>query len=520
MSGRRRDALILAGLLLLALLARLPGLYSRSVWFDEAFTLLQTAGTIEAVEWPREPTRAEDLKAVFAGRPGTGDLARLVRRSDVHPPVYPVALGWWRTLGPSVEVARWFSLLFSLVSVAAFYALLRVAGEAGAAVYTALYALATGAAHAGHEARAYAFATAWRGIAALLAFLAHRLAAERGPRAALAGGGAGICCGLAFFSNYFTAFPIAVILGWALLGTWSRSRVAALAGPAVAAVGFLLGLPLLLDQYARRFFEEFLTLVQLHAEFVGIPMPFDAPWRGALGGAMFLAALVGSFVVLSRGAWREPLWRLLLPLAFSQAVGILVLDAVFDHRLLFSRYLTFVGPALVAVTGLGLVRLLRARPRLGVLLLAVLMTVQLTRINWGFSNCVRGQIGSLSRDVAAIIDGYSELRQIAVVSEGGGVGTPALWAYELSPGTEVVFLGRGTDVDALVAALAPYQGLWFVNSAEDGIISEVERRFVDRLWRTGRYVRIFQNPLAIGFVQRVQEGPRGPPPGERSLGED
>lgn len=165
--------------MLLALLVRLPGLYSRSVWFDEAFTLLQTAGSLESVEWPHEPTKAAELKGLFAGRPGTGELARLVRRSDVHPPVYPLALRWWRVLGPSIEVARWFSLLFSLVGVAAFYALLRSAREEGAGVLTGLYSLATGAAHSGHEARAYAFGAAWLGIAALLAFLARSLAGDR-----------------------------------------------------------------------------------------------------------------------------------------------------------------------------------------------------------------------------------------------------------------------------------------------------------------------------------------------------
>lgn len=89
----------LVGVLLLGWALRTHALDSRSLWADEGWTLVLTEG------------------------PGLGDVTRTLA-ADQHPPLYFAAFRLWRTLtGESEFALRYFSVLISMVAVAAIYPL-------------------------------------------------------------------------------------------------------------------------------------------------------------------------------------------------------------------------------------------------------------------------------------------------------------------------------------------------------------------------------------------------------------
>src|SRR5262245_56395992 len=101
--------------LLVALVARLVGLTSESLWFDEGHSL---------------------LVAHMAPAEAVASLAR-----DVHPPLYFLALGGWvRVFGDSDAALRSLSVLFGMVAVAATMALGRRLGGARAGMVSGLLA--------------------------------------------------------------------------------------------------------------------------------------------------------------------------------------------------------------------------------------------------------------------------------------------------------------------------------------------------------------------------------------------
>src|SRR5690606_1131241 len=89
----------LVAVLLLGWALRLHALDARSLWADEGWTLVLTEG------------------------PGLDDVTRTMA-ADQHPPLFFVAFRVWRTLTGESELAlRYFSVLISVVGVAAIYPL-------------------------------------------------------------------------------------------------------------------------------------------------------------------------------------------------------------------------------------------------------------------------------------------------------------------------------------------------------------------------------------------------------------
>lgn len=96
-----RMLIALLGVLLLGWALRTHALDARSLWADEGWTLVLTEG------------------------PGLGDVTRTLA-ADQHPPLYFVTFRVWRALtGESEFALRYFSVLISMVAVAAVYPLAR-----------------------------------------------------------------------------------------------------------------------------------------------------------------------------------------------------------------------------------------------------------------------------------------------------------------------------------------------------------------------------------------------------------
>ncbi len=92
--ARSRELAWLLAVLAFAAAVRLPGVFSRSIWYDESISLLTAAGHADP-PWARRPAPAADAQELFSGRVSLPQLVEQVRRYDVHPPGYYWALALW-----------------------------------------------------------------------------------------------------------------------------------------------------------------------------------------------------------------------------------------------------------------------------------------------------------------------------------------------------------------------------------------------------------------------------------------
>lgn len=324
---RAGAALVLGASVLLA------AAWLRGAEYDEQYTLFLTAG-IPRPAWPDTPFPAGTVAAIQAGQAGFASIARDLRATDVHPPLYFWAVALWRAaFGPGLLAARLFSVLCGIGSLAlvarlgGWRAVLLTAGCYGF-VYT--NAIARGFAPA--ETLLLA-GTAW-------------LAAGRPLRAGAAFGAA---CGC----NYLAVF-VAVAAGAVAAGPPGARRYSWLLTG--AAPFLLLDAWFFAAQHGTRAgqfppFSLAPSIVraagyQVAAVFGGLPRYWDGAEQALAVIAVGAAALVACWHLL-----HAP--RLAL-IAAAPATGLLLLGAVFDNTPIELRYLSFALPFMaLGVQGRG-----------------------------------------------------------------------------------------------------------------------------------------------------------------------
>ena len=152
----RKDLLALAVLILITVMVRIPGVFNRAIWYDEAITLLETAGNANPT-WSAHPTPAATQKELLVGSPTFAEVAAGLRETDVHPPVFYWMMSAWRqAAGESIESARFFSVFWSTATVIVLFLLLRASDFSRPFWPCLVFSLSSGAVHYGHEARNYA----------------------------------------------------------------------------------------------------------------------------------------------------------------------------------------------------------------------------------------------------------------------------------------------------------------------------------------------------------------------------
>lgn len=153
---KKNSNLPLLALLLFALILRLVGVQSRSIWYDEAFSILFAGKGLSAMLYGTlSPT-------------GTGS-------ADIHPLGYYTFLwGWMELFGNSIIAARSFTIFTSLIALLLVY---KVADELfnkpTALTSAALFAILPFQIHFAQEIRMYAFLTMWL-LLAVWSFLRTR----------------------------------------------------------------------------------------------------------------------------------------------------------------------------------------------------------------------------------------------------------------------------------------------------------------------------------------------------------
>ncbi len=371
----------IALVLLVAALALGAGAALRSTEYDETYTRLVTSPEPRPA-WPDAVFTPAEAAPVLAAVAGPAEIARNLRETDVHPPLYFWLAGALRGSGPgSVEALRALSVLLSLGAVAAVMSAAGAAGLPPLATGLAT-ALAYGFAYTGGVARGFALAHLLLGIGVLCVVLAWRRRA-----AGLAGLG-GLAAGLASFANYLAAFPAAALLGWLLVAPmpWrDRLRLAAAAGLPFLAVQAA-NLSFFLPQRESRpgQFEPFAPLPalallgQFNAAniFGGLPLYLDGAAR--LAAAAGLVALLGAVALAVAWCWRMlgPTRWLWLGGFAAPSAGLLVLAAASGSTPIELRYLAFAVPFAAALLAGAAAALAERRPRPALAGLALVLAVQ------------------------------------------------------------------------------------------------------------------------------------------------
>ena len=127
MNGAVGRGPILSALLAAALLLTAVA-WLRGAEYDEQYTLFLT-GEVARPTWPAGVITAGEVRDLQAAHAGFGAIARDLRSTDVHPPLYFWAVAEWRRLaGDSLFAARLASVLFSIVTLSLVAAIARSGG--------------------------------------------------------------------------------------------------------------------------------------------------------------------------------------------------------------------------------------------------------------------------------------------------------------------------------------------------------------------------------------------------------
>jgi hypothetical protein len=399
--------------------------WSRGAEYDEQYTLFLTSG-VPRPNWPVTVFPAGMAREAQAGRAGLGSIARDLRLTDVHPPLYFWLVSLWRdAFGPDLFVARLLSVMLGVGALALIGLIAR--SEALPAAWAMLLTMGCyGFTYTSVVARGFALAQVLLVGGVLVLSRARRI-----RHFALAGA----LFGAATLSNYLAVF----VAGGCLLvvgaeAVFPRRGDSPDRGPrqALAALlGFLVFIPADLWWYLgqRNSRQGQFPPFSLTGSLTRLAVRFSGDILGGLplyvhgAAAMAVSASLALLLVwlVSQIVWR---WRhiatprariMFAAAALAPIVGLLALGVIFNNSPIEVRYLAFSTP----FVGLLLAGALRARG------LAVLLTVQ-----------------------AASIAGLMLAPQTMQPARA------AAWAAAALVGDGVVLLPRGNDGVGVVGAFA------------------------------------------------------------------
>lgn len=474
------------GVLLLAACVLLTAAELRGPEYDEQYTLFLTAGLPRPI-WPETVFPASLVQDIQARHGGIGAIARDLRATDVHPPLYFWLASLWRDIaGQSLFALRLLSVLFGLGALVMVGVVARLVS-----VRPALAMLLTlgcyGFAYTCVIARGFMLAQLL-----VLAGLAVLLSGRASRRCLLAG----LLFGSATMANYLAVFvPLAA---WLLASRtrpdppprtlrvsenrWSRPLLAAPpsgwfgAGPtrgftptvrqlAQASLLPLGMLPFLavdfwffLGQHNARPgqfppFEWLASLTRLGRYAAanllgGLPHYVEPAWQRPV--SIVLGSLLCSAVGLVAWQWRriaDPNGRrLLLAAAVATPLGLLALGRMFDNTPIELRYLSFSVPfiALLLAGALG-----SLPPRPGWVLTVSLIAIQCLALA-GMAS--RIETMQPARDTAQAAMHLARDAILLLPRGNDGVGIVGAFARELPPATPLLLIEAG-KVRAQIAGL-------------------------------------------------------------------
>ena len=357
----RRSRLILLLLFAAGVLTAIATL--RGGEYDEFYTVFLLAGDPRPV-WPTRPFTPSQVRADFIGKAGFANIARHLRRGDVHPPFYFWLAKLWRSaFGPALLTLRLFSVLCALI---ALLLLARIAAALGIDPPSALLLTlgCYGFAYSSIVARDFALTTAL-----ILGALLTLLRRAPTPRSDFCAGAllASACC-----TNDLAVFTVLTL--WLWLACQSRSRLWPVSFGAVPLVPLWAWFYLAQRNSRQGQFHHF-TITRALAALIrdqaaallgGLPdyapRALMLPAEVALGGFLLLLGVMALRAHLPvRGK------TLLIAGAVAPPLGLLMLGAAFDCMPFEIRYFWLGIPFIGLLLAAGLAPF----PRLRTLLLAL-----------------------------------------------------------------------------------------------------------------------------------------------------
>jgi hypothetical protein len=451
-------------MLLLAALVLTAAAWLRGAEYDEQYTLFLTAG-VPRPNWPQTVFPAGIVAHMQTGHATLTGIARDLRATDVHPPLYFWAISLWRAVfGSNLFVARLFSVLCGLLSlglvglvarrckIAPFAAMLLTLGCYGF-VYT--NAIARGFA----PAQTLTLCGTW-------------LLLRRQPLLA------GACLGAAFACNY-----LAVFVAVAVIVAGGNVLAATTTLPFLAVDAWFFA-----AQHAARTgqfppFQLWPSIVRLAeyqtaALFGGLPLYVDGPGRLVVEAAVGLLT-IGLIVKIAQSrplSSTQPI-RILLAAAIAPPIGLLLLGALFDNTPIELRYLSFGLPFIALLTARALhqpstlhqpsIMMIHRPPAAAILLL----TVQLTAIaglllSPRTMQPARAAAVAAARLVGARLVGAHPIDNAIVLLPRGndGVGIVGAFGSEAPPSLPLLLV-RPTD--SLTDRIARYHRVTLATLAQD-----------------------------------------------------
>jgi hypothetical protein len=425
--------------LLLAALVLTAAAWLRGAEYDEQYTLFLTAGTPRP-DWPETVFPAGLIAAAQSGHATMAGIARDLRATDVHPPLYFWAVALWRAvLGPGLFAARMLSVVCGLVSLHLVGVIARRCSIAPA-VAMLITLGCYGFVYTNAIARGFA-------PAQMLTLCGVTLLLGRRPLLAGLSMGAACCC------NYLAVFVAAVVV--AGTGAW----VAALAAvPFLALDGWFFA-----AQHGSRAgqfvpFSVWPSVVrlgeyQVASVFGGLPLYVDGIGRSVAGVAMgVLAGGLALWVGRGRPLRAGFAIRLVVAAAVAPPIGLMLLGAMFDTTPIELRYLSF---------GLPFVALLMAWAPGRRVVLPIVLAVQVASIaGLLLSPRTMQPVRAAAADAARLAgDG------VVLLPRGNdGVGIVGAFGIEAPPALPLVLI-RPTD--PIAERIAPFDRVALATLAQD-----------------------------------------------------
>jgi hypothetical protein len=424
--------------LALAALLLTAAAWLRGAEYDEQYTLFLTAGTPRPA-WPETAFPAGMVTAAQSGHAGLVGIARDLRATDVHPPLYFWAVGLWRMVfGPGLFAARMLSVVCGVVSLGLVGVIAR-----RCAIAPVLPMLLT----LGCYGFVYTNAIA-RGFAPAELLTLGGVALLLGRQRLLAG----VCFGAACCCNYLAVFVSGAVI--VVAGAW----VAAL-----SALPFLaLDAWFFAAQHGARTgqFPDFsvwsslwrLAEYQTASVFGGLPLYADGVGRVVVGAAVGLLAVgIAVCVAMGRPLRGGRAMRLVLGAAVAPPVGLMLLGFVFDNTPIELRYLSFGLPFVALLVAWALPR--------GVL--SVVLVVQFA----GIAGLLLSPRTMQPARTAAVEAGRLVGDGVVLVPRGNdGVGIVGAFGIEAPPALPILLLRPG---DPIAERIAPYRRVVVAVMAQD-----------------------------------------------------
>jgi uncharacterized membrane protein len=458
--------------------------------YDEQYTLFVTAGVARPV-WPTGVFTAGDVQRLQTGHASLAGIARDLRNTDVHPPLYFWVVAIWRSIvGSGLFAARLASVVFTLVALAAVGVIASFA-EVPVVLAMALTLGCYGFAYTGIIARGFALAQMLTLLGVALLIGAER---SRRRRAALLGG---TLLGAATFANYLAVFVAVAALAWLAGASSPRKRRSSVRAPLFAAGAFAIWLPMDLwfflaqrDSRTGQFppFQMLPSLARLAQYlaanlFGGLPLYVTGTAQIALGVALSL--VLAAVVALIAGRWRRiatPGTRLLFTMAAAAPpIGLLLLGIVFANTPIELRYLAFATPfiALLVTGGLGTLQ-----KRLRYTTIMALLAVQCAAL---VGLATRQETMQPARATAMAAATLAQHGIVLLPRGNDGAAIVGSFAIEAPPALRLLVIDRTDTAATIRARIVPARRVTLALIAQDAAsrttVAAMQAAFATPCWR-------------------------------------